>query len=273
MPIQIDVDKVIRQRLPRYYRFIPRWLIRWIEKTICQKELNSLLISNDGRRGCDFCHGVLDDLDVKCQVLNPHMLPPREDCRVIFVSNHPLGALDGIAYIDLLGKTYGPRLHFIVNDLLMAVESLRDVFLPINKHGRQDRLSSQAIDKAFAGDAPILIFPAGLCSRKGDDGKIADLKWQKMFVNKAIEYKRDIIPLYFDGRNSSFFYNFARLRTKLGLRLNIEMIYLPKEIFRARGSRFSFTVGQRIPYTTLQGGSRALAEAAGIRDKVYALQS
>lgn len=272
MPIKIDVDSVIRQRLPRYYRFIPRFMIRWLENTICQDGLNSLLSSNDGRQGCEFCHGVLSDLNITYDVINPQLLPHHDDRRVIFVSNHPLGALDGIAYIDMIGSKYGPDLHFIVNDLLMAVEPLRNVFVPINKHGRQNRSSSKSLDEAFAGPDPVLIFPAGLCSRKGADGKISDLKWQKMFVNKAIEHRRDIIPLHFDGENSPFFYNFAHLRGRTGLRFNLEMIYLPREIFRAKGSHFNFTVGERIPWHSLKGGSEALKEAAGIREIVYSIR-
>ncbi len=119
------------------------------------------------------------------------------------MSNHPLGALDGITLIDWVSKIYGPGVKFIVNDLLMAVKPLDNVFLPINKHGKQSRKSSSNIEEVFAGNDPIIIFPAGLVSRKRDEG-IRDLKWQKMFINKAVQYHRDIIPVYFDGKNSPF---------------------------------------------------------------------
>lgn len=124
------------------------------------------------------------------------------------------------------------EMKFVVNDLLTFVEPLRSIFLGINKHGDQSRDAVALLDQAFAGPAPIVMFPAGLVSRRQPDGSIADLRWQKMVVNKAISCQRDIIPLHFSGENSKFFYNFAHLRTSLGLKFNIEMARLPAEIFQ-----------------------------------------
>ena len=197
-------------------------------------------------------------------------MPPNR--RVVIVSNHPLGALDGIALIDWVSKIYGPGVKFIVNDLLMAVKPLDNVFLPINKHGKQSRKSSSNIEEVFAGNDPIIIFPAGLVSRKRDEG-IRDLKWQKMFISKAVQYHRDIIPVYFDGKNSPFFYNFAKLRTRVGLKFNIEMIYLPREIFRSRHARFTIVAGKPIPYNRFKGGRNAAIEAKAMKRIVYDLKS
>lgn len=261
--IEIDVDAVVRERLPRYYRFIPRALTRWLERIICQRELNEMLRVNRGKRGAEFCRGVIGHLDIDYRVEGEENLPA--DGRVIFVSNHPLGGLDGMILIDMLSRRYGPGVRFVVNDLLMAVEPLREVFLPVNKHGKQSRESTVAIDEAFAGPAPIIVFPAGLVSRKGSDGRVADLKWHKMFVNKAIASRRDVIPLHFSGRNSKFFYNFAKLRTRLGIPVNLEMVRLPAEVFRCRGSRFVITAGRAVEWTALRGGSGASAQADEIR--------
>lgn len=261
--IEIDVDAVVRERLPRHYRFIPRALTRWLERIICQRELNEMLRVNRGKRGAEFCRGVIEHLDIDYRVDGEENLPA--DGRVIFVSNHPLGGLDGMILIDMLTRRYGPGVRFVVNDLLMAVEPLREVFLPVNKHGKQSRESTAAIDEAFAGPAPVIVFPAGLVSRKGSDGRVADLKWHKMFVNKAIASRRDVIPLHFSGRNSKFFYNFAKLRTRLGIPVNLEMVRLPAEVFRCRGSRFVITVGRAVEWTALRGGSGASAQADEIR--------
>lgn len=201
--IRIDLDTVLRQRLPRHYRFIPRPLVRWMERVICQDQLNEMLRVNHGLRGADFCRGVLRHLGITYQVSGMANLP--ESGRAIFVCNHPLGGLDGMILIDMLSQRYGPGVRFVVNDLLMAVEPLSEVFLPVNKHGRQSRTSTAQIDSTFASDAPIIIFPAGLVSRKQKDGSIADLRWRKMFINKAVSTGRDIIPIYFNGQNSSFF--------------------------------------------------------------------
>lgn len=267
-PLRVDIDAVLRRRLPRQYGRIPRFLIRWLEHTICQDGLNELLENNYPMRGADFCEGVLRDLGITYEVTGEE--EARKGSRVILVSNHPLGALDGITMIQWASKLFGMPARFVVNDLLMAVEPLQDVFLPVNKFGRQSRRTSTDIETVFASDVPIVVFPAGLCSRKVN-GKIEDLKWYKMFVNKAIQHHRDVIPVHFGGRNSAFFYNFAMWRKRIGLKFNIEQMYLPREIFRNKGARFTITLGHRIPWQELQGGQSAQAEAQRIRSIVYDL--
>lgn len=271
--MKIDVDEVLSQRIPRYYRYIPRFIIRWIERTICQEQLNDLMAKNGDKTGAEFCAGVLESLNISYDVAGEEKLPSIENRRVIIVSNHPLGALDGMTMIDYITKLYGGNVKFVVNDLLMAIKPLSGVFLPINKHGKQSRNSSNAIDEAMAGNDPIIIFPAGLCSRRQPDGTVRDLKWRKMFVNKSIEYHRDIIPMYFDAENSSFFYKFAKLRVRLGLKFNIEMIYLPREIFRSENAKFSIKIGNSISWENLMRGKNALRQAAEIKDIVYNLKN
>lgn len=270
-PLEINVGEVLRQRIPRYWRFIPRGLVRWLERTVCQDELNRLLRDNFPRRDADFCRGVLDDLGVTVNFHHLDNLPPKEQTRVLFVSNHPLGGLDGMALIDFVRTYYGVAPRFIVNDLLNAVEPLSDTFIPVNKHGTQSREAIRRLDDAFASDAPLLMFPAGLVSRRGKKGVVADLEWQKMFVAKARQYGRDIIPLHFYGENSSFFYKFAKFRRRIGLKFNIEMIYLPREVFRSKGKTFDVVVGKPIPHASLDDMPPA-RKAQQIRQMVYALE-
>ena len=268
-PIQINIQEVLSARLGSRARFVPRFLVRWIERLICQDELNGLLERNFPLRGADFCDGVLCDLDVKLEIRNEELLP--ENPRCIFVANHPLGGLDGMSMISWLSRHYGRPVHFVVNDLLMAVEPLSDCFVPVNKHGRQSRDTLTSLEDALAGDDPVIIYPAGLCSRLGDDGVVADLAWNKMFVNKAIESKRDIVPLYFDGHNSPSFYKWARRRMRMGIKFNFEMILLPREIFRSRGKTFTISCGRSICWQSLDGGAKAAATAATLRQTVYEL--
>lgn len=270
-PLEINVEEVVRQRLPRYNRFIPRCLIRRLERTICQDKLNKLLRDNFPKRDAEFCRGVINDLKVSVNFYNIENIPPIEQSRVLFVSNHPLGGLDGIALIDFVERHYGIAPQFIVNDLLSAIEPLSDTFIPINKHGAQSRKAVEVLDNAFASDRPLIMFPAGLVSRRGKKGVIADLQWQKMFVAKAKEYKRDIIPLHFYGENSSFFYKFAKFRQRIGLKFNIEMIYLPREVFRSKGKSFDVVVGTPISFSTLDD-MPPMQKAQQIRQLIYSLQ-
>lgn len=266
--MQIDVDAVLRERLPRHYRYIPRVLIRWIERTVCQQQMNDLLRATAGLRDAEFCRAVLDHLDIHIDVTGDQNLT--EDGRKVIVCNHPLGGLDGIAMIAYISSVYGPDVRFLVNDLLMAIEPLQGVFLPVNKFGRQTREATKAIDEAFASDVPIVVFPAGLVSRRLN-GVIADLQWQRTVVNKCIAYGRDVIPVHFSGRNSSFFYTFANLRKRFGVKLNVEMVYLPREVFRCRGKRFRITIGEPVRVAELRGGREAQHTADALRERVYAL--
>lgn len=266
---QLNVSEILRIRMPRYWRYIPRFVIRGLEKAICQDEMNGMLRANAGKRGADFCHGVLEHLGISYRVHGDEILNNLPE-RVLFVCNHPLGGLDGMVLIDWLTKRYGPGVKFVVNDLLMAIEPLSDVFLPVNKHGRQNRAATSQLDEAMVGDKPVIMFPARLVSRKTKYG-VRDLEWRKMFVQKSVQYQRDIVPLHFSGRNSSFFYNFAKFREAIGLKFNIEMIRLPKEMFLSAGKQFSISVGAPISAHSLKGGKQASTEAQRIKSIVYNL--
>lgn len=269
--LRIDIDGVLKSRLPRHYRFIPRALVRWVEHLVRQDKMNRMLEATDGLRGAEFCRGILEYLGDTYEVHGAENIPTGDDARVTFVCNHPLGGLDGMVLIDMLTRATGRKVKFPVNDLLMAVEPLTDVFLPLNKHGRQSRAASEALDAAFASSAPIVIFPAGLCSRRDHGHTVADRQWQKTFINKSIAHHRNIIPLHFSGENSSFFYNFAKLREKIGLKLNIEMVRLPAEVVDVHGKHFTVTVGKPINIKQLQGGPKAQLEAEAIKKIVYQL--
>lgn len=93
--LKIDVDAVLRERLPRYYRFIPKFLISWLKREICQDEMNGMLSRADGLEGAQFCRSVLDYLRVSYDLQGECHLPSPNDQKVTYVSNHPLGGLTG----------------------------------------------------------------------------------------------------------------------------------------------------------------------------------
>jgi len=267
-PIQIDLERVIAEKLGDHARFVPRALVRALGRYIHCDELNKLLRDNFPRRDADFCQGVLADLDVKVEIRGAENFP--ESGRVIFASNHPLGGLDGMALIATLSSRYGSPMRFVVNDLLMAVEPLSNTFIPINKHGAQSRESAAELEAAMASDIPVAVFPAGLVSRSGKNG-IRDLPWHKMFINKAVQHHRDIVPVHISGENTPGFYRMARWRKLLGIGFNIEMLRLPAEVFKSRGKTLVISVGNPISYTSLRAGKHAAAQAEEIKESVYAL--
>ena len=262
--MRIDVDKVLRERLPKHYRYIPRFAVRWLERTICQDQLNAILLKMAGKNSVDAATAALDEMDITVRATGLEQLP---EGRYMFVSNHPLGGLDGLALISLLGNRYDKNIKFLVNDLLMAVEPLRGVFLPVNKYGSQSRAAATQIEEALKSDAQFITFPAGLCSRMQPDGTIADLPWQKAALAHAVNYQRDIVPIYFDAHNSRFFYRFAKWRKKLGIKFNIELIFLPKEMIKQCGATLRVFIGEPIPWDSLDARAPK-REAARLRDLV-----
>ena len=243
---------------------------------IRQKDMNRLLSAakysetpHGELQGLDFARGILSSLNVEVKLLGEENIP--SDGKFIFASNHPLGGLDGMALISLFGRKYNNKIKFIVNDILMHLDNLSSVFIPINKHGGQGKDNAKILNDEFESDNQILIFPAGLCSRLQGD-TVKDLEWKKAVVSKAIEYKRDIIPLYFEGENSSFFYSFAKWRKRLGLKVNLEMALLPGEMLNNNNKTFIVRVGKPISWETFDKSKSQRAWAEFLKEKVYQLK-
>ena len=264
----IDIDKVLKQRLPKQYKYLPRWLVRRLERLIHQDELNETLDVIGEKEGVDAADAIMTHLGIDFNVEGEENIPA--EGRHLFVSNHPLGGLDGIALIALLGRRYNGEVRFLVNDLLMAVKPLRKVFLPVNKYGRQSRGTVEEIEREFAGERQMLSFPAGLCSRRLKDGTIGDLPWQKSVVTMAVRHQRDIVPVFFAETNSKRFYRLARWRERLGIKFNYEMILLPGELYKKRGATMRVVFGEPVSWQTLDAG-HPRDEAERLRSLVHSL--
>lgn len=271
--LKLDLHDILRRRVGGWKgRLIPGALISALERLICQDRLNELLEIAYPAEGSAFSTAILKELDISVTIEGAENIPA--DRRLIFASNHPLGGLDGITLIKVLGEMYGDKnIRFLVNDMLMNVEPLQNVFLPINKYGSQGREAAKAINAAYASDMQIAVFPAGLVSRLHDDGTVADLMWQKAFVAKAIEYERDIVPVRFVALNTPRFYRMARRRKRLGIKVNLEQALLPSEVCKAQGAKFKIIFGRPVSWQSLRDTSRSpLRLAADLREAVYGLE-
>ena len=265
----LDVNQVLLTKNPKLHRKIPAFLIRWVEKLIHQDEMNQFVESHFHESSIDFAtHGV-DFFGATVKVIQEENIP--RTGRQIIVSNHPLGGLDGVALVSVVGK-HRKDIKFPVNDILMQITPMKDVFVPINKHGRNKQESVKELNSIFASDNVILYFPAGLCSRK-QKGIIEDLEWKRTIISKARDYERDIIPAYFDGRNSNRFYNIANLRQFLHIKPNLEMVLLPDESCRQKGKTVSLTFGTPISYSIFDQTKTDAEWASWLKNEVYALKN
>jgi 1-acyl-sn-glycerol-3-phosphate acyltransferase len=266
---KIDVKNVIYLKNPALSRAVPGFIINYLKKIVHQDELNEFLGKWGHLHDSDLIEAGLRHFEIKFKVFNSENIP--ESGRYIFVSNHPLGGLDGLVFIYELSKHF-QEIKFPVNDILTNIKNLSGIFLPINKHGSLAKEAARMIEEAYSSDCQILNFPAGLCSRKRR-GIIRDLKWQKSFITKSIQHKRDVIPAFFSGRNSNFFYNIAKVRKILGLKANIEMLYLADEMFKQRDKEIRLVFGKPIPWETFDKSKSALEWADWVKLKSYELES
>lgn len=264
----LDVETAFKSKSPAAHKYIPRFIFRWIEKLIHQDAMNGYMERHINDSSVDFATHAMDFFQVSIHAKNEENIP--KTGRKIIVSNHPLGGIDGLALISIVGK-YRSDIKFPVNDLLMQITPMRDIFVPINKHGRNNSNAIQQFNDIFESDDLVLYFPAGLCSRK-QNGKIYDLPWKKTIITKAKETQRDIVPVFFDGKNSNRFYNIANWRKKLGIKANLEMVFLPDEAFKQKDNHFNVIFGKPIPYTFFDESKSDKEWANWIKEQVYTLQ-
>jgi len=264
---KIDVREVFRKKNPKLARLMPGFVLRYLKRIIHEDEINEAMPKLRHLEGLEFVQAGLDHFGINIRSYGKEHIPL--EGRFIFVANHPLGGLDGLVFGKEVGEIF-PNVKFIVNDILLNIKNLDPIFVPVNKHGKQSTGYVRKIEETYRSDAQVLNFPAGLCSRK-INGQIVDLEWHKSFINKAKKHQRDIIPVYISGRNSNFFYNLARIRAFLGIKANIEMLYLPNEMFKQREKNIDIIFGKPIDYRVLDKRFTPREWAQKIKNHVYQL--
>lgn len=263
----INVKALFKEKNPKLARLLPWFVYRFINKIGHIDECNEIIEKYGDQRGIAFAQSTVAHFRVTEEVKGLENVPPSG--RFIFVANHPLGGFDALLLISNVYKRIGD-LRFLVNDVLMKITPLASIFVPINKHGGHSREAARQIEETYNSNMQILIFPAGLASRK-TKGKISDTDWKKHFIQKAIEHQRDVIPVHISGRNSNFFYGLANIRKALGIKWNLEMFYLADETFRHKGSKFTLTFGKPIPWQTFDSSKTSIEWASEVRKILYKL--
>lgn len=264
----INIKQVFYDKNPKLAKWIPGFVYKFFEKVIHQDDMNRMLVNTRGKKGVDFARACFDDIGVTITSKNTHLVP--KTGRLILAANHPLGGLDGMGYISEAHRIR-PDVKFLVNDILMNIKPLQEIFLGVNKHGSNAKKSLIQVEREFAAETATLIFPAGLVSRK-INGKIMDLKWNKSFITKSVKYQTDIVPTFVEGHNSKRFYNIALWRKRLGIKLNIEMLLLPSEMFRQKGKTITIHFGKPIPAYLIRHIGEHHKIANAMRHFVYTIK-
>jgi putative hemolysin len=267
VPKVIDIRNVIRNSNSGFLKSLPGFIIIAIEKLICQDEMNATIYQHRDKSGIPFVKDILDGWKVKTEIRGTWNIPA---CgRHIFVSNHPLGAIDALSFLTAIYRFY-PDVISPSNEMLNLIQNLQPVLLGINVFGKNSRETAEKLNELFESYTQVMIFPSGEVSRR-KKGIISDPLWHKTFITKAVQYKRDIIPVHISGRNSNLFYFIANLRKILGIKMYIESAFLPREMMKQRNSTVILTFGKVIPYTSLTGEKTPQEWAQYIKDIVYKL--
>jgi putative hemolysin len=252
-------------------KFVPKFLVRWLKRIIHEDEVNRFLWESRDKSGTEWLTECVRYLDMDIKIEGIENLPDKNDGKLYtFVSNHPLGGQDGVALGSIIGKHYDGNFRYLVNDLLLNLPGLAPVSIGINKTGKQSRDFPRMVEAGFQSNNHMLMFPAGLNSRK-INGVIHDLPWKKTFISKSVEYQRDVVPIYFSGRNSERFYRIANWQKKLGLKINIAMLFLVDEMYRNVHKSFTVKIGKPIPWQTFDKSKTPMEWAKFVEDKVYEL--
>lgn len=261
----IEIRKLIASKNPKLLRWLPNFVLNYLERILHQDEINQFIIDHPDEKNEAFCAAVIRYFNIQIEIEGLENIPKTGG--VTLAMNHPLGGMDAMALVTAL-KDHRTDLKFIVNDLLLSLEGLKGMFVGVNKHGKSREGTHQKIDDLFASDQAVCIFPAGLVSRKSN-GIVRDLEWKKTFVMLSMRNENPIIPIYIDGKLSNFFYRLSKFRRYLGIKANIEMLYLSDELFRQRNVKMKLRVGKPIYPNQLDDSKSYHEWAQWVREKVY----
>lgn len=263
----IDVEKVIAGKNPKLLKILPGFLILYLKRILHQDELNRAISRNADKMGLDFLDAILKEFGVNIQVRGAENVDQSKNYTV--ASNHPLGGIDGMALMLTMGRI-NPNIVMTANDFLMHIDNLKSLFMPVNKHG-SNAGNIAALNDAMSSEKVVLFFPAGLCSRKIGN-QIIDLEWKKTFLSQSRKHDRDILPVHISGKNTMFFYNLAKLRAKLRVKANIEMLYLVDEMFKQKNKNITITFGKPINVSIFNNRLKDMEWAAQVKAHVYKLE-
>lgn len=267
----IDISDILRGKMGSKAKFVPPPLVKWLKHIVHQDEVNKYLWDSRHLTGVEWLEDCMRYLDMTLEIVGKENLPDKDDGKLYtFVSNHPLGGEDGVALGAVIGRHYDGRFRYLVNDLLMNLPGLAPLCIPINKTGSQSRSFPAMVEAGFRSDNHMLMFPAGLCSRR-INGEIRDLPWKKTFITKSVETHRDVVPIHFGGRNSDFFYTLANVCKALGIKFNIAMLFLVDEMYKNVHKSFRIAIGKPIPWQTFDKSRTPAQWAQYVQDEVYKL--
>lgn len=266
----ISVEHSLYQRFPSLAgpraRLLARPMVAFLRRLACEERINAVLASGQGLAGFDFVEHILRELEFSYQVAPTERENIPVDGRVVIVANHPLGALDAIALLDLVGSVRRD-VRILANDVLMQLEPLRPLVLPVSVFGSAGggRSGAREAFRALEREQALVVFPGGEVSRIRIGG-VRDPRWTDGFLRLALRSGAPVLPVHVGGHNSPLFYGVSALAKPLSV------LMLAREMFGNRQSRITLNIGGLVPSKALQvPGLAPDRVAARMRHHVYRL--
>jgi hypothetical protein len=264
---KLDTAKWLKERYPN--KKFPKLVIRLLRHFICEGQINKLFADAPGKKNMEFIDSCMRSMQVSCQVVGMENLPS-DGSKLIFASNHPQGGIEAICIAHILGNRYNGKLKFYANELLCVLEPLKEMFLPINRNRLQSKQNVKFINEFYQSDCHLITFPAGVTSFK-KRGKIIDHPWRKGFLKAAVQHHRNVVPIYFEARNSTLFYIIENLRKSIRFPINFEVCLFAKEFFKQRGKSFTLYIGKPIGWENFDESKPLEEWVEVVRKEAYGL--
>ncbi|MBV0932831.1 lysophospholipid acyltransferase family protein [Marinobacterium weihaiense] len=245
--MHIDVEQVLVNRYPAFVSKpapVRNSTLFCLRRLVREQEINRFLEHHRGSRGFEFVDEVLDYFNFSYALSHKERMNIPSSGRVVIVANHPLGALDGLALLKLVGEVRRD-VRIIANDVLMHFDALQNLFLPVDNLGKSTRKQNIArIVDALQNDEAVIVFPAGEVSRAGFTG-IKDGKWNSGFIHFARKANAPILPVYLGGKNSPLFYGLSYLNKSMST------LMLAREMFNKHSVTLPVRIGEPIAFRQL----------------------
>src|SRR5574344_997182 len=238
----IDIEKEIEKKFPKIKEktnFLFFFLFKIAKKIVHEDSISKFLSQNSHLKGFDFVDAVLDYFDFDYTVSSNDLQNIPTTGKVVIIANHPLGGLDALCLLKLVGSVR-KDVKILANDFLSSFEALNSLLIPIdNFKDKQTKESIKRVYESLNNNEALIIFPAGEVSRATPKG-VVDKAWSKGFLNFAKNSNAPILPIYLDAKNSKTFYTIYLLNK------TFSTLILSNKMFNKKSKNIKIKIGQII---------------------------
>ena len=235
-------------------------------------KVNDLYDKIKDLEGQEFFDKLLEELNVKYLAFQEDLAKIPKTGPFILVSNHPLGALDGVIMCKILTEIR-PDFKVMGNFLLTKIKPMEPYVISVNPfEKRKEAYSSmsgmrEALKHLSEGGC-LGIFPAGEVSNKNNEyNEILDKEWQEPALKLIKKAQVPVVPMYFHAKNSKLFYNVSKIHPDL------QTLMIPAEMVNKREKPIKIRIGRPVTPKILNEYETPKELGEFLKKKVYMMKS